>query len=413
MKLGAYGVVRVGMGLLPEGAVDLALARGRHRVHQRGLRRALGHGADRPQVRHRVLVGVAHGARDAGRRHPDRGRAERLGVPDVRARHHDRALLRAGRARVREGALARDLQDGRLRPGRCRASPRRSPSAACRRSGCPATAGFVAELLTFMGAWRSDHRWWLCARGARHVPHRDLRPARGASQIFWGPPSPHFHDLADARGPEWVALVVLVVRADPVRHGAGARARPGRHRRPCRSSRGSSARDLPVALRARDRPRRAHAARLLRRRSSCAATTGARSGWLAARRRARGARRLSARARRPRRRARSAGLFVARRPGDLREAALPRWRRSSACSAGCRRPTRCSRRRAGEYHLLDPGVAPRDVRPRLRARPDPALRRVRADVDPALRPGRLRQARRARRSRRRSSSSWWAASRRR
>ncbi len=33
---------------------------------------------------------------------------------------------------------------------------------------------------------------------------------RVVRQIFWGPPSPHFHDLTDARGPEWVALVVLV-----------------------------------------------------------------------------------------------------------------------------------------------------------------------------------------------------------
>jgi NADH-quinone oxidoreductase subunit M len=33
---------------------------------------------------------------------------------------------------------------------------------------------------------------------------------RVARQIFWGPASPHFPHLVDARGPEWVALVVLV-----------------------------------------------------------------------------------------------------------------------------------------------------------------------------------------------------------
>ena len=35
---------------------------------------------------------------------------------------------------------------------------------------------------------------------------------RVAKQIFWGPPSPdpHFHDLSDARGPEWLALAILV-----------------------------------------------------------------------------------------------------------------------------------------------------------------------------------------------------------
>ena len=33
---------------------------------------------------------------------------------------------------------------------------------------------------------------------------------RVTKQIFWGEPSPHFHHLEDARGPEWVAIVVLV-----------------------------------------------------------------------------------------------------------------------------------------------------------------------------------------------------------
>ena len=32
---------------------------------------------------------------------------------------------------------------------------------------------------------------------------------RVTKQIFWGPPSPHFDHLDDARGPEWVALVLL------------------------------------------------------------------------------------------------------------------------------------------------------------------------------------------------------------
>jgi NADH-quinone oxidoreductase subunit M len=75
--------------------------------------------------------------------------------------------------------------------------------------GLPATAGFVAEILTFMGAWRSDYRWWLwpAVLGTLLTAIYVLRVVR---QIFWGPPSPHFHDLVDARGPEWVALVVLV-----------------------------------------------------------------------------------------------------------------------------------------------------------------------------------------------------------
>src|SRR6059036_2782076 len=75
--------------------------------------------------------------------------------------------------------------------------------------GLPATAGFAAELLTFIGAWRSTHRWWLfpAVAGTFLTAVYVLRVAK---QIFWGPPSSHFHDLQDARGPEWVALVVLV-----------------------------------------------------------------------------------------------------------------------------------------------------------------------------------------------------------
>ena len=36
---------------------------------------------------------------------------------------------------------------------------------------------------------------------------------RVAKQIFWGPksPDPHFQHLPDAQGPEWAALVILVV----------------------------------------------------------------------------------------------------------------------------------------------------------------------------------------------------------
>jgi NADH-quinone oxidoreductase subunit M len=75
--------------------------------------------------------------------------------------------------------------------------------------GLPATAGFVAELLTFMGAWRSAHGWWLfpAVAGTFLTAVYALRVTK---QIFWGPPSPHFHHLEDARGPEWVALIILV-----------------------------------------------------------------------------------------------------------------------------------------------------------------------------------------------------------
>jgi NADH-quinone oxidoreductase subunit M len=77
--------------------------------------------------------------------------------------------------------------------------------------GLPATAGFVAELLTFLGSWASSHPWWLfpAVAGAFLTSVYVLRVTK---QIFWGPKSvdPDFQHLDDARGPEWVALIVLV-----------------------------------------------------------------------------------------------------------------------------------------------------------------------------------------------------------
>jgi len=74
--------------------------------------------------------------------------------------------------------------------------------------GLPATSGFVAEILTFMGAWRSAHPWWLVPAIAGTFLTA-VYVLRVTKQIFWGPPSPHFHHLEDARGPEWVAIVLL------------------------------------------------------------------------------------------------------------------------------------------------------------------------------------------------------------
>jgi NADH-quinone oxidoreductase subunit M len=77
--------------------------------------------------------------------------------------------------------------------------------------GLPATAGFVAEFLTFLGAWQSAHAWWLFP-GVLGAFLTSIYVLRVAKQIFWGPPAsdPHFHDLPDARGPEWAALIILV-----------------------------------------------------------------------------------------------------------------------------------------------------------------------------------------------------------
>ncbi|MCA9559225.1 MAG: hypothetical protein KC583_11765, partial [Myxococcales bacterium] len=75
--------------------------------------------------------------------------------------------------------------------------------------GLPATAGFVAEFLVFLGAWQSDHAWWAIPGiiGAFITAIYVLRTARG---IFWGPgPAEDFHDLRDGVLPERAALYIL------------------------------------------------------------------------------------------------------------------------------------------------------------------------------------------------------------
>ena len=73
----------------------------------------------------------------------------------------------------------------------------------------PFGSGIVAEILTFMGAWRSAYSWWLVPAVAGTFLTA-VYVLRVTKQIFWGPPSPHFHHLEDARGTEWVAIVILV-----------------------------------------------------------------------------------------------------------------------------------------------------------------------------------------------------------
>ena len=77
--------------------------------------------------------------------------------------------------------------------------------------GLPGTAGFAAELMVFLGAWHGSHAWWTipAVLGAFVTAIYVLRASRA---IFWGPgPSEHFHDLYDARGVEWAAPIVLAV----------------------------------------------------------------------------------------------------------------------------------------------------------------------------------------------------------
>jgi len=74
--------------------------------------------------------------------------------------------------------------------------------------GLPGLAGFVAEFLVFLGAWTSAHPWWVfpAVLGAFITA---IYVLRAVNRIFLGPPNERFPDLGDAHRVEWVTLVVL------------------------------------------------------------------------------------------------------------------------------------------------------------------------------------------------------------
>src|SRR5687767_5825261 len=208
MKLGAYGVVRIGMGLLPEGAVDLAWLVGLvacinvvygalSAMAQTDLKYVIAYSS----VSHMglVMLGAAT-LTEAGLN----GSVFQMFAHGIMT-----GLFFALVGLVYEKAHSREIGKmggfGRVMPGIATAFTVGGLSSL----GLPATAGFVAEVLTFMGAWRSEHPWWLfpAVIGTFLTAIYVLRVTK---QIFWGPPSPHFAHLEDARGPEWVALVILV-----------------------------------------------------------------------------------------------------------------------------------------------------------------------------------------------------------
>jgi NADH-quinone oxidoreductase subunit M len=208
MKLGAYGVVRVGMGLLPDAAHDLAWLVGGiacinvvygalSAMAQVDLKYVIAYSS----VSHMGLVMLGAATLTEAGLNGSVFQMFAHGVMTglffalvglVYEKTHSREIFRMGGF-------------GRAMPGIATAFTIGGLSSL----GLPGTAGFVAEILTFMGAWRSESRWWLvpAVMGTFLTAVYVLRVAK---QIFWGAPSPHFTHLEDARGPEWVALVILV-----------------------------------------------------------------------------------------------------------------------------------------------------------------------------------------------------------
>jgi NADH-quinone oxidoreductase subunit M len=210
MKLGAYGVVRLGMGLLPEGThewmwlvggiacinivwgalcamsqTDLKYVVAYSSVSHMGvvmlgaatLTESGLNGAVFQMFAHGVMTGLFFAL-----------------VGLVYEKAHSREIFKMGGFATMMPGIAAAFTIGGLSS-----------------LGLPATSGFVAEFLTFLGAWASAHPWWLypAVAGAFVTSLYVLRVVRA---IFWGPKStdPHFQHLPDAQGTEWVALVLLV-----------------------------------------------------------------------------------------------------------------------------------------------------------------------------------------------------------
>jgi NADH-quinone oxidoreductase subunit M len=210
MKLGAYGVVRLGMGLLPEATVDWAWLVGSiacinivygalSAMAQTDLKYVIAYSS----VSHMgvVMLGAAtltttglNGSVFQMFAHGIMTGLFFALVGLVYEKAHSREIFKMGGFATMMPGIATAFTIGGLSS-----------------LGLPATAGFVAEFLTFLGTWSSEHRWWLfpAVIGAFLTSIYVLRVAR---QIFWGPRSedPHFQHLPDAQGPEWAALGILV-----------------------------------------------------------------------------------------------------------------------------------------------------------------------------------------------------------
>ena len=210
MKLGAYGVVRLGMGMLPEGTVYWAALVGTiacinivygalSAMAQTDLKYVIAYSS----VSHMgvVMLGAAtltvaglNGSVFQMFAHGIMTGLFFALVGLVYEKAHSRAIFSMGGF-------------GAMMPGIATAFTIAGLSSL----GLPATAGFVAEFLTFLGAWDSAHSWWLFP-GVFGAFLTAIYVLRVTKQIFWGPksPDPHFAHLPDARGPEWAALGILV-----------------------------------------------------------------------------------------------------------------------------------------------------------------------------------------------------------
>lgn len=208
MKLGAYGVIRVGMSLLPEGAQYWAYLMGTIAVvnivygalsamAQTDLKYVIAYSS----VSHMgiVLLGAATltetGMNGAVFQMVAHGIMTGLFfalVGLVYEKSHTREIGEMGGFGSRMPGIAAAFTIGGLSS-----------------LGLPGLSGFVAEFMAFIGTWKGIALWWLfpAVLGTFLTAVYILRVIK---KIFFGPlDQKHYPDLPDAMGPEWVTLVVL------------------------------------------------------------------------------------------------------------------------------------------------------------------------------------------------------------
>ena len=208
MKLGAFGVIRIGMMLLPEGArywapwvggiaVVNVLYGALCAMNQRDLKYIIAYSS----VSHMgvVMLGAATLTLDGwnGAIYQMFAHGLMTGlffalVGLVYSRAHTRFIQRMG-------GFAKDMPwiAGFF------------VLAGLSSLGMPGLPGFVAEFLVFLGAWQGAHPWWAIpgVLGAWITAVYVLAAARS---IFFGEgPSEEFHDLRDPQRSEWAALLCL------------------------------------------------------------------------------------------------------------------------------------------------------------------------------------------------------------
>jgi NADH-quinone oxidoreductase subunit M len=207
MKLGAYGVLRIGFQLLPDAAAELAWLVGGIAVinivygaiaagWQTDIKYLIAYSSvshmgivmlglatlTGPGVSGAVFQMVAHGIMTA---------LLFTLVNMIYHKAHVRDMTRMGGFGARQPGLATFFVLAGLSS-----------------LGLPGLAGFVAEFLVFLGAFRSEHPWWVLPAVAGALITA-MYVLRAVTRIYLGPPRETFAHLEDAQGIEWVTLIVL------------------------------------------------------------------------------------------------------------------------------------------------------------------------------------------------------------